>query len=490
MAARNNSQLPTVVQSLEHRVRRVEIEGPAHNAHVDQKYQADLAEIAGNVRMLDSRVQRMENQLKGHDNRITSLYDSLSTTKVTTGTIDGQVAQLTDELAKGGKAVMVVAEENMVLKHGLEQNESRLTAAETEIRDLKRQILSFMSASTATSLVPPSKRRRSFPNEATNVEMIDVAMYLPSLDDQTNMVNQTVTTPSTRVVDLQIGELLRDIFGQVEGWVQLFAVVPIACLNQRIPGCTELFEKVDVLLGRFNASHEIMTSAPYQLVICAIVNRELCNEVFETQLFKNSSSALASQYHNLIGESLRFFHQTPMDAEGRGKHCRDLALMAQNIIAEADFWQYKNSEVDRVTNLILQSIRVLIPAAQMLQAFNALRIIVDKSFTLAMRFAQEENNEYNFRFLKNGDRYDPDTMKVRDPSPADVSSHTHMIRLAITPIVIDKTFKETLNVDTVHHPDVMLSLKRGAEKARAGYLAGNSNNTNGKQPGRRGVSPA
>ncbi|KAF1343952.1 hypothetical protein BDV97DRAFT_393632 [Delphinella strobiligena] len=269
--------------------------------------------------------------------------------------------------------------------------------------------------------------------------------------------------PAAQFPVKSMGVIFEDLFTQVENWVRTFATMPLSALAHTDRHNSRLFSAAEEAATRMWVAKELLESPERHFLVCAIVNQILVTEILQSNIFDGYSTTEAQEYYEKYTAALELWKKCPMDSPRRGAYCFELAELADSITQQYGWWDFESTQVAIVAQFITEAVEVLIPAAHKVTAAGAIRPIVDQCFRIAARMAKERH-EYDCRFFPHSERYDTRKMVVRGNETAQVSPHTHMVRLNMTPVVMEKTFTHVLMAEEVYRGQVLLTVKRGAQR--------------------------
>lgn len=454
------------------------------NGQVQANLQAHDRHLQGH----GTQLQTHSNQLKAHDNQLQHLRLEVESLNSNISTITefmvnlGQTHMTGQQAAQLEQSIVTVINTQSVLSARLEDI-ARLSAVEETIRRVQ------LNTAGEAALISPihdchdhvkGPRRVNASNfngtpnplPSGNIPVIPPRSGHHQTPSRSSANSNKGPSPKGRAPAREpaaqfpvksMGVIFEDLFTQVENWVRTFATMPLSALAHTDRHNSRLFSAAEEAATRMWVAKELLESPERPFLVCAIVNQVLVTEILQSNIFECYNTTEAHEYCEKYTAALALWKKCPMDSPRRGTYCFELAELADTITQQHGWWDFESTQVAIVAQLITEAVEVLIPAAHKVTAAAAIRPIVDNCFRIAARMAKERH-EYDCRFFPHSERYDTRKMVVRGNETAQVSPHTHMVRLNMTPVVMEKTFTHILMAEEVYKGNVLLTIKRGAQR--------------------------
>ncbi|GAB7349732.1 hypothetical protein MBLNU459_g0468t1 [Dothideomycetes sp. NU459] len=265
-----------------------------------------------------------------------------------------------------------------------------------------------------------------------------------------------------------LGTLVPYLFYRIEVFFQRESTIPTFLVPQAQLDSSGLVAAAEAAAGKAWLMRELMDSPSRYFLITTIVNTMIVDEVFDVNIIKHMNTDLAIQYNKMQLDNYNYWKENGMAFSNRGKRCKELSTLAIQLCEGHGFWSWQELQVDRVTRAIIHKVGCLIPADRLEHATHLLRPIVDNAFRIKVRMLKE-NHEYHIKFEPFGERYDKENMIVRidpvHPYTEKIDSRDYMIRMCITPTILEKIFGEKMTTRNINKCHVLLELKKQKRKS-------------------------
>ena len=253
-----------------------------------------------------------------------------------------------------------------------------------------------------------------------------------------------------------------NLFRTVERWSQNYAIVPLSSLASNEENNAAVVAAADEAAGE-SRGRALLESPDRYYLVSGLVSRLLLDLLINRNIAKGWDTTSGAQYTAMYDHGVAYWTREEGDYQGRGVLCKNLADLAQKVSQNARYWDFASGLINKTTEQILELLAPLIPLEYQLNARTALRQIAETALRLAVRLAVE-NHEYEIRFAKFGDRFNSDTMVVRNINitPEQALAQRQVVRLSIAPTVIEKTFSEILNAECLFRGPMLVMAREEA----------------------------
>lgn len=246
---------------------------------------------------------------------------------------------------------------------------------------------------------------------------------------------------------------LNNLFGNVEEIANDFLTQPFHLNNARFhDAAAEVTHKPESIKG-------LMRYGQRTFLCCAVIDRILKEKVLCANIFANYDNPTAKQYTAKSQKSNEHRQSKPADVQGRGSNCSELARLACSVITKPGFAAYLTGEASRVHEFLLGTVDTLIPMAQYNKAKVALAEVVNEAFRIAFRM-HTATYEYSVCFPFLYSILDTDDSIIRNKPQPDTNNGMFVVRMSISPIIMQKKFGDNITATTVHKGHVLVISKR------------------------------